>query len=209
MKSVNELLDDLNSRLNESSEKSESGMPSEAVMDKLWWIMAALYADKWRHPDSAKGAWSQALIGINGPMIAKGLLKMIQNGIEWPPSAISFRALCLPTAEDYGLLDESEAFQQAVGNRTVKSAEVIHTLRQMGNDAYRLRNHSGGKDPEQTIRNIWAKWYGQTLEHVAHGGELDLPPLELKQDYTPAGKDSEIAKKAISDWKGMFDDESS
>ncbi len=208
MKSVNELLAALNSHLSESSEKSENAMPSEAVMDKLWWIMTALYADKWRHPDSAKGAWSQALIGINGPMIAKGLSKMILNVSEWPPSAITFRALCLPTCEDYGLLDESKSFQEAVGNRTTKAPETIFTLRAMGKDAYRLKNETG-RDVEDRMRRLWFRWYNETIDYIARGGKFPEAEKQIEDIYTPAGKDSEIAKKAISDWKGMFDDESS
>lgn len=207
MKSVNELLVEMNRLSMTSKDKCENEIPAQKTMDTLWLIMKAAFGAQWKHPLSAQETWATILCGITPQMMVKGIRKLRGKGTIYVPSAFEFHTLCLPSPEDYGLLDEAEAFQQAVGNRTVKSAEVIHTLRQMGNDAYRLRNHSGGKDPEQTIRNIWAKWYGQTLEHVAHGGELDLPPLELKQDYTPASKDSEIAKKAISDWKGMFDND--
>ncbi len=206
MKSVNELLVEMNRLSMTSKDKCENEIPAQKTMDTLWLIMKAAFGAQWKHPLSAQETWATILCGITPQMMVKGIRRMRDKGTIYVPSAFEFHTLCLPSPEDYGLLDEDEALQQAVGNRTVKAPEVIHTLRQMGNDAYRLRNEYKGKNPEQTIRNIWNKWYSETLALIAHGGKLDLPPLELEETYTPASKDSEIAKKAILDWKEMFDE---
>ena len=132
-------------------------------------------------------------------MIDGGLNRMVESGMEWPPNAVEFRNLCLPSADDYGLVSESVAFQMAIGNRSDKAPEVIYTLRQMGSEAYNLKHE---KEKDAVAR--WEKWYSQTLEDVAHGIEIPEPELQIEKTEVKASPDSNKVITARDEINNLF-----
>ena len=131
-------------------------------------------------------------------MIKQGLEKMAVNRayMDWPPSALAFRDLCLPTSEDLGLPSDDDAFNQAVGNATEKHPAVIRTLRDM--DVHKLRTAEVGK-AERLFKKHWDK----TVEHVMAGGEL--PEVEKQVEDKPVKASAEVAESALGGIRGMFD----
>ena len=113
--------------------------------------------------------------------------------------AINFRLLCLPSAEEYGLVSEAVGFQMAIGNRPDRAREVIYTLRQMGSEAYSLKT-----EREKDAVERWSRWYTKTLEDVAHGVELPQAEKQLEKTEVKADPDSEKVKAARSQLKDMF-----
>ena len=118
--------------------------------------------------------------------------------MDWPPSALAFRDLCLPTSEDLGLPSDDDAFSQAVGNASEKHPSVIHTLRNMGDEVYKLRRSESGK-----AEKIFKKHWDKTVEHVMAGGEL--PEVEKQVEDKPVKASAEVAESALGEMKGMFD----
>lgn len=134
--------------------------------------------------------------------MAKGLRKMISQTMEWPPSAMSFRALCLPDASDYSMVSEEVGFQMAVGNRTDKTAEVVECLRRMGGEAYQMK-----REPEQKALRRWGKWYSQLLEDVAHGFEIPELEKQIEEKTIKAPKNSKKVKQSLAAMKSLFEED--
>jgi hypothetical protein len=134
-------------------------------------------------------------------MIRFGLEKMATVAAyqNWPPSALAFRDLCLPTSEDLGLPSEDEAFNQSVGNASEKHPSVVLTLRNMRDDVYELRRADAKK-----ARTLFKKHWDQTVQFVAEGGELPEPELEIEDKPVKASK--ETAAEGMAALKGLFGD---
>ena len=148
--------------------------------------------------------WISSLKGISPEMMKIGLEKMarVSDYKNWPPSALAFRDLCMPVSEDLGLLAESEAFSQATRQPTdtrPRAPEVIHTLRQMGDDSYKLKHSKA-----DTAEKLFKKYWDQTVEFVAAGG--DLPELEKAIEEVKIKAPPEVMKKGIDDLMNMFSD---
>ena len=123
-------------------------------------------------------------------MIGSGIerMKTIEKFQEWPPNALAFRALCLPSEADLGLPTAEEAFSQAVGNRPgqPKHPAVIHALRQIDSYALRLAD-------EATARKIWAEAWSSTVGQVAGGKVRSVRETSLVENLTDrswAGKNN-------------------
>jgi hypothetical protein len=142
------------------------------------------------------------LEGINGNMMAAGIKKMIKEGHEWPPSAPAFRMLCLPTPEDYGLVDEETAFQMAVGNRTGKTPEVIECLRRMGPEVHTFR-----REAEDKAKRRWSIHYTQLLADVVHGFEIPQPEEQIQDQSEKTLTKAENLNR-LQSMKALFEGES-
>ena len=180
---------------------SEQSVPPSAVMDRLWERMLENYGHKWEgsYGTTPAEGWRTALVGITPQMIKQGLEKMAAKPayLDWPPSALAFRDLCLPTSEDLGLPSDDDAFNQAVGNASEKHPSVIHTLRNMGDEVYKLRRSESGK-----AEKIFKKHWDKTVEHVMAGGEL--PEVEKQVEDKPVKASAEVAENSLNDLKEMF-----
>jgi len=130
----------------------------------------------------------------------RGYNKMIESVHHWPPNAIEFRGLCLPTAEDMGLLSLHKAFKQAVGNDTNKTPEVIYTLLEMAGEVFIMRRESSDK-----ALNRFSEWYLKTVEHVLNGGKL--PKVELKIERKPLPTRKDKGRAAFKAMLANFEDE--
>ena len=162
------------------------------LMELLWKRMTEMYGHRWT---SAMGAvpvdgWVIAVEGFSPEQIRGGLTKMVKDPQfkSWPPNALEFRALCLPSEADLGLPTADEAFAQAVGNRPgqQKHPAVIHALRQIDSYALRLAD-------EATARKIWAEAWSSTVGQVAGGKVKSVRETSLVENLTDrswAGKNN-------------------
>ena len=140
------------------------------LLELLWKRMTEIYGHRWTsaYGSTPVDGWDMCVSGLEPEQIRSGLKKMVLNPEyqKWPPAALEFRALCLPTEADLGLPSLTDAFQQAVGNRPgEKHPAVIHTLRQT--DAFALR-----RMPAEAAMKIWTPIWAETVRMVAAGGEL-------------------------------------
>ena len=180
---------------------SEPLSPNRSVMIRLWERMLETYGHKWEgsYGTMPNQGWISTLKGISPEMIRFGLEKMATVAAyqNWPPSALAFRELCLPTSEDLGLPSEDEAFAQAVGNSSEKHPSVVMTLSEM--DVYKLRRAETEK-----ARTLFKKHWDQTVQHVAAGGEL--PEVKLEIEDKPVKASRETAAEGMAALKGLFGD---
>lgn len=77
-------------------------LPKEEV-ESLWIVMLGLFGQKWvsnygMDPDP-DNIWASCLKGIAPDQIRYGLNKVSESGLEWPPSAPQFRAMCKPPSK--------------------------------------------------------------------------------------------------------------
>ncbi len=82
-------------------QSSESGQQREPIR-ALWNLMGSMYGHKWvssygEEVDPDK-VWAACLRGISPEQIKFGLNQCAVLGLEWPPSAPEFRALCCDDA---------------------------------------------------------------------------------------------------------------
>lgn len=170
------------------------------TLDLLWGRMTEIYGHRWTsaYGDSPVDGWEIALTGITPEMIRLGLGRMAteRRYADWPPAALEFRALCLPTAEDMGLPTEAEALAQAVGNRTAKHPAVIHTLRE------HIDGHNLRRMTEMDARRAWAKAWAATVDYVASGGDLPEPVAEIEDKPVRASRETAVG--ALSGLRGML-----
>lgn len=143
--------------------------------------------------------WTMALEQLQPAQIEKGIKTMIASGRyrEMPPNPMVFRSMCLPKAEDFGLPGESEAFAQAIGNRSEKHPAVVLALRWMGDEVFEMR-----RDTADHARRTWAKHWAAVVDHVANGGELPEPESEI--EHRPAKATATAAAPHLSALKGLF-----
>ena len=197
--STNNLINQAINHVRQPIASEQSVQPNCAVMDRLWERMLENYGHKWEgsYGTTPAEGWRTALVGITPQMIKQGLEKMAVNRayMDWPPSALAFRDLCLPTSEDLGLPSDDDAFNQAVGNATEKHPAVIRTLRDM--DVHKLRTAEVGK-AERLFKKHWDK----TIEFVMAGGEL--PEVEKQVEDKPVKASAEVAENSLNDLREMF-----
>ncbi|PMQ04188.1 hypothetical protein DyAD56_15985 [Dyella sp. AD56] len=71
------------------------------LLDKFWLKMAHMFGNTWTKQygvdpaGNAADTWSAALAGVTPAQIALGLQAALARGLEWPPSAPRFRAMCM------------------------------------------------------------------------------------------------------------------
>lgn len=106
-------------------QSNENGL-SEVWVLALFKKLQAIYLTKWTSAlegieETAMVEWSQALRGLTGEQIKKGLDSLSE---EWPPSAISFRALCEGKAVNgFGLDYVPECYRETKRERLIESDE--------------------------------------------------------------------------------------
>lgn len=101
-------MDNINKQLNSalttlqqagSGQTSQQHAPPEAkLIELIWGLMSSMYGHKWVSsygdqvdPDKV---WAACLKGISREQINYGLNQCAIRGLEWPPSAPEFRAMC-------------------------------------------------------------------------------------------------------------------
>jgi len=128
-------------------------------------------------------------------------LRQIERGLagvtsDFLPNPSKFARSCLPSPEELGIPSESEAFQQAIGNATVKHPAVVFTLRKT--DSWALK-----RAPADEAKRQWRDLWTATVRHVVDGGELPAKTLQIEDKPKPkASKDTAIS--AMDNLKGLF-----
>ena len=169
------------------------------VTEILWERFTDVYGATFtkQFGENPSEGWELAVSSLTPEMIRKGLSRMATDPEfkTFPPKALEFRALCLPTSEELGLPSAEESFQQAVGNRTTKHPATIYTLRQMDSHALRRMDLD-------SARKLWAKQWASTVDHVAAGGEL--PDVEPEIEHKPIRAAPDKAKPYMDQLMGML-----
>lgn len=157
------------------------------AMEILWRRMTELYGHRWTSGfgDAPTDGWTLAVGALPPEMIRAGLERMVRQGKhnDWPPTALEFRALCLPCSEDLGLPSEDAAYRQAVDWSRLSAADrhpaVLATLRQLDTWAWRRLD-------EQTARKQFAAAWQKIVDRVRAEGEGWLPEVPQQIEYQPA-----------------------
>ena len=79
-----------------------------------------------------------------------------------------------------------------------KTAEVIYTLRAMGDEAFIMKREEAGKAEKR-----FSIWYRATITDVLNGAKLPEP--ELKIEHKPKPRNIEKGKTEIQRIKALFD----
>lgn len=170
------------------------------IPELLWERLTELYGHRFTsaYSDNPNQGWELALTGLSPEMIGKGLKRMSQDArfTDWPPNALGFRRLCLPTAAELGLPGDGEAYRQAVGLNTQRHPAVVYALRNFVG-GYELR-----REKERMAKKIWSQAWAETVDYVAAGGELPAPEKQIEEKNTPATKS--VAEKGMAALKDMF-----
>ncbi len=79
--------------------------------------MNAVYGHQWTSSFGEQtdplGVWLGVLQGVTPAMLEQGVNNMSALGLEWPPNAVKFRTLCLPTREQLGIPTAAGAYRLA------------------------------------------------------------------------------------------------
>jgi len=163
--------------------------------------MTGTYGRQWTggYGDVPTPEWLMALSALTAEQVKKGLAQIADNPVawKWPPNLMEFRVLCLPAPEDFGLPTNDDAFNQAVGNASEKDPSVIYTLRNMGDEVYKLRRSESEK-----ARTLFKKHWDKTIEFVMQGGELPEPEAQVEDN--PVKAPPEVMKQGINELMNMF-----
>lgn len=137
--------------------------------------------------EAAKGTWGNALSRYSGPVLAKALRGLIDQGREWPPTLPEFVALCKDAmraeAQPYVALPPATADR-------IKGEQAARKLRAVS-------ERVGQADPM-----FWAKYpkSAKAVELMVRGSQRSWPLTELIQQHIADGGvncRSEEARKAI------------
>lgn len=189
-------MDNLNNLINQSVKSLESTQPltqEQKPASKLYRVEGGVYTKEelaWKRFSGLYGytftrqygeepiaEWLMVLERTSADQIKKGIDGCIEKHKQFPPNPMQFLTLCLPSGIDYGLPGDSAAFKQAIGVDTKKHPSVAMTLRNMGDDVFRMRNLPT-KEAQDIFNNEWVK----TVLFVADGGELPDAAIEIDQD---------------------------
>lgn len=110
-----------------SEHQAEVGLERRKIQT-LWALMASMFGHRWVSSYGAKvdpdRVWQSALRGMTETMVKRGLSHVAQSGLEWPPSAPEFRAMCM---DDYGEESHWQQRQVAAADRArLKRLRIQH-----------------------------------------------------------------------------------
>lgn len=184
-----------------SSEASSSrARTPQALLDRFWLKMAHMFGNTWVRQygvDPAGGAadtWSSALAGLTPEQIAIGLQGLLALGLEWPPAAPRFRAMCLGVPSMASVRhqmvhpgDEHSPFMRQFWS-------FLNTAEYQSGDEYRC---------ERAVNEA----YELTCEHVMRGKQLPPPIsalLQRQKPTKPKAASEATARAALSDIARML-----
>lgn len=187
----------------QQSIKSSSPLPSETqqrpklsqpMLDTLWLKMAEIYGRTWTGSFGVSAdqshAWATILGDLTGKQLACGLAALTDKPSDFPPSATSFRALCLAgEVANHNLPSESDAYREACEHAHPAGPEgwshmvVRHAALTVG--YWDLMNR-----PAEETRKTFAKVYAKAIAELLAGREFPEParslPAEVVIHATPA-----------------------
>jgi hypothetical protein len=177
--------------------------------------MIAIYGHKWtshlgdavqedgRLTDTAR-MWQTGLFGVGVEQIKLGLFRMIDKGMDWPPTLPQFRALCVRPAGNVPSLDDCVAWLSASFSlegsliERYKHPLVLAMAKHFAHDGYILRTASAAVFSKRIkpvydafILSGWEDW-------PSHAGDV---PVKLAKDK--AGN-AELARSALASVRAVL-----
>lgn len=169
-------------------------------MATLWQRMGEAFGAAWvnqygRVGESAFQTWVIALRDLTPQQIKYGFTKVMKRKDRYPPSMNEFRALCMPSAEDFGLPDLRAAYTEACRKSSSPSrfpwSHPAVYLAGSSTGWFELRNFAESKTWPLFQRN-----YEIAVRRVMNGEDLSsvipkaLPP------------ESQVPKRTVSKAEG-------
>lgn len=205
-------MDNINNLINECQQSIKSTQPlaEEQPSEKklyridgelltkaelLWKRMAGIYGGKWVNSYGGEPTpeWETCLDGIEPVMVANGLNKLVANASPYLPSAIEFRALCLPSDAEMGLIDKDAGYKEATSWKFLaqeeKSGEVLYIFQNnLIGDSSTFYVMSIDK-----ARKLFAEAWEKMRAFVLAGGDLPKPVIEIEEKTIPVTKDEAVS----------------
>jgi hypothetical protein len=161
--------------INELKTKRAEPLADE-VLAKLWRLMADVFGYRWVSAFGEcdeSGTWAKGLAGLTGDDLARGIRRVIDAGMSWPPSLPEFRVLCTPTAAELGLPELDAAYRAACNQNWALHPAVFWAAREVG--TWALRNEA-----EVVTRPRFTKAWDKAIDFAKAGGVFDVPVFEAK-----------------------------
>ena len=121
-----------------SPQSAQRGLARELVQT-VWQLMGSMYGTRWTSsygddidPDRV---WTAALHGLDESQVRSGMRRCLERGLEWPPSAPEFRAMCVGPVDSWEhrrVAAEDEAWRRRALpdlNQREREAEAIDRIR--------------------------------------------------------------------------------
>lgn len=150
------------------------------------------------------GIWAASLRGVAPDMIKRGLSKLVELRLEWPPSAPQFAGLCHPSAEDLGIPEQDAVWSEISHyrrNKRYRPSPFAYALfMDVGRALYEI-----DRLPTEKHRKRVATYYKALVKRVMDGEELQDAPVLVeskKPDNKPSSK--EHAAKQIEKLRAML-----
>ena len=162
MKTVDDLINGKTTQqLAESGQQSSESAQQKEPIRWLWQMMGSMFGHKWVSsygetvdPDRV---WAACLKGISPEQIKHGLNACVTSGLEWPPSAPEFRALCTDDADREwrafkARSDETDRLLAAERLRLTDQGKVERAKVAGSSTLDALRSMFGGTAPDKNNR---------------------------------------------------------
>ncbi len=144
---------------------------ADGLMGQLWRLMTEVFGYRWASAygtSDQSGTWAKGLAGLTGDDLARGVRKVIELGMDWPPSMPEFRKLCLPSEADLGLPEFEQAYRAAARLDWTLHPAVYAAAKIVG--TYKLRY-----DAESSTRPKFEKAWDSVVERIRRGEVLEQP----------------------------------
>lgn len=166
----------------------------QALLDKFWVKMAHMFGNTWTRQygvdpaGSAADTWSAALAGMSPEQIAGGLQATLARGLEWPPSAPRFRAMCMGIPSIASVRHDMAHPGRVIAPFMRQFWLYLNGYEYNSGDDYRC---------ERAINEA----YELVCDHVMRGKPLPPPTtaaLEHKKPAKPIRASDETARRELS-----------
>lgn len=164
---------------------------SDALLETLWSKMTEIFGHRWTSSFGSEPSkvWASGLAGVTGLQLADGLRKIVQRGIDWPPSLPEFRAMCegIPAFSAV----RAELLPSHQGERSPFARLVWLKL-----DSWAYR-HANAERAERILRDA----YGEAVKHLRDGKPLPPSPVaDLgHEQYQRRGSSPDVAQAALQE----------
>jgi hypothetical protein len=160
-------------------------LPTDTV-SKLWRLMTEVFGYRWASAygtTDQSGTWSKGLAGLTAEDIGRGVRRVIDLGMEWPPSLPEFRKLCEPDEVDLGLPTMDQAYRAASRRDWSLHPAVYHAAKIVG--VWDLE-----QKPEHITRPRFADAWESIIKRIRSGemleGPIDAPRIERSKESRQA-----------------------
>lgn len=172
--------------------KTVTPQPTETI-SKLWRLMTEVFGYRWASAygtTDQSGTWGKGLAGLTAEDIGRGVRRVIELGMDWPPSLPEFRKLCEPDENDLGLPTMELAYRAASCRDWSLHPAVYHAAKIVGQ--WELE-----QKPEHITRPLFAKAWETVVKRIRSGeqleGPIDAPRIERSREARSASGRAHMA----------------